>query len=271
MGTLDRLLYVLLAALLATLAFELRDVLVLSNLQWLFVALSVVALPIIVRERRRLYKERLVVAAIAFVCISWISALLAPDFTSNAVKAAVRITAGFIILCISLCVRNSQGLKRVWAVSAVLAALYGMADYAGFGAPQLFRNGNFYYADVMRLSGSFEYPNTAASFFALSLPIVCTAAGPLWVRIGGALIIWSALLMTYSRGAALAVLVLLGIWAARAGPRIILPFLLLCGAVFAGALALHPTLVWRFLGEQGRLAFSVRYEPEVNMMWSRPN
>src|SRR5262245_2089604 len=106
MASLDRFQYILLAALLATLAFEFRSVWILSNLQWLFLALAVVSAPIIIRERRRLLKERVVVAASVFLCVQWISALLAPDFTSNAVKGAVRVTAGFIILCASLCARG---------------------------------------------------------------------------------------------------------------------------------------------------------------------
>src|SRR5205807_2541248 len=122
---LEHLQYVLLAAVLATLAFEFRYVLVLSNLQWLFVALTIISVPIVVRERRHLLKERVVIAAFIFVCVTWLSALLAPDFAANAVKGAVRITAGFVILCISLSVCDAKGLQRIWAISAVAAALYG--------------------------------------------------------------------------------------------------------------------------------------------------
>lgn len=271
MARLDRFLYILLAALLATLPFEFRSSAVLSNLQWLFVALGAVALPIIFRERQRLLGERLVLAALLFVCVQWLSALLAPEFASNAAKGAVRVTAGLIILCASLCVRNSLGLKRIWAVSAVLAALYGIVDLAGFGLPQLFRDVNFYYANVTRLSGSFEYPNIAAAFFALSLPIVSFAAGPLWFRIAGTLIVWSALILTYSRGAAIATILALLIWGLRGRTRIILPLLFLLGGILAAAAILQPTVARRFLGLQSRSAFSVQYEPQFNLLRRSPN
>jgi hypothetical protein len=271
MPRLDRFQYILLAALMATLPFDLQGVPILSNLQWLFVALAVVSLPVIVRERQRLLKERLVIAAFVFVCVQWISALLAPEFTTNAVKAAIRVTAGFMILCASLCVRNSEGLKRIMAISAVFAALYGIADLLGFGFPHLFRDVNFYYANVTRLSGSFEYPNTAAAFFALALPIVWIAAGPLWFRIAGALIVWSALILTYSRGAAIAALLMLALWAARGRVRMTLPLLVLCSGILVTAVVVYPAVAWRFLGLQSHLAFSVRYEPQFNLLRRSPN
>jgi len=271
MARLDRFLYILLAVLLATLPFEFRSTAILSNLQWMFVAVAAVALPIIFRERQRLLGERLVLAAFLFVCVQWLSALLAPEFAANAAKAAVRVTAGFIILCVSLCVRNSLGLKRTLAVSAVAAALYGMVDLAGYGRPQLFRDVNFYYANVTRLSGSFEYPNIAAAFFALSLPIVISAAGPRWFRITGTLIVWSALILTYSRGAVIAAVLMLLIWGVRSRAKIILPLLFLCGGILAVAAVLQPTVARRFLGLQSRFAFSVQYEPQFNLLRRSPN
>ena len=44
--------------------------------------------------------------------------------------------------------------------------------YAGLGATSLFRTEEFYIGQIQRLSGSFEYPNTAAAYFAMSLPFV---------------------------------------------------------------------------------------------------
>src|SRR5262249_21315877 len=125
--------------------------------------------------------------------------------------------------------------------------------------------------NVTRLSGSFEYPNTAAAFFALTLPIVWVAAAPLWLRIAGALIIWSALILTYSRGAAIAALLMLALWAARGGVRMILPLLVLCSGILGTAVVLYPAVAWRFLGLQSRLAFSVRYEPQFNLLRRSPN
>ena len=155
MSVLDRLLVVLLATLVVSLPFDLRDYPIISNLQWVFVAVSMVAVPIIFRERKRLMKDRLVLLALLFVISQWLAAALAPELNGNAIKAAVRVTSGFALLCITLCVPDLRIVLRTWAVSAIAAALYGILDYAGFGLPGLFREREYYFANALRLSGSF--------------------------------------------------------------------------------------------------------------------
>src|SRR3990172_5363722 len=63
MATLERVLKALLIALVAWLPFEFRSFPVLSNLQWLFIAVALAGLPIVIRERKRLLHVRLVIAA----------------------------------------------------------------------------------------------------------------------------------------------------------------------------------------------------------------
>src|SRR6185369_4205210 len=158
----DQILYVLLFALIAMLPFEFRSFPILSNLQWMFIAVAVASLPVVARERKRLLNSRLVGAALLFVVVQWIAAILAPEFTPNAAKAAARVTAGFVLLCATLALRNKGRTLHVWSVAAVFAAVYALADYGGFGLPQLFRDLDYFYiGSVARLSGSFEYPNTA--------------------------------------------------------------------------------------------------------------
>src|SRR5437867_7976586 len=271
MGKPDRILSLLVAVLVAYLPFEFRLFPLLSNLQWLFLAASAAGLPIMIRDRKMLLQDRLVLAALVFVVTQWLAALLAPEFTGNAVKAALRVSAGFTLLCITLCVRDRRGLLQIWAVSALLAAFYAILDYNGFGLAGLFREADFYFGPVVRLSGSFEYPNTAAAFFSLSLPIFWTTAKPQWVRILGSLLIWIALVMTYSRGAILAVLLILLIWALMGRARTAFYCGSLCVAALIGLLPFHPALLERFREQASVKVLSAEYEPEFNLLSERPD
>ena len=271
MGTHDRILYFLLAALVACLPFEVRSLPLLSDLQWLFLCVGAVALPILIRERKKLFQNRLVLAALVFVVIQWLAALLSAEFSLNAIKGAVRVTAGFTLLCSTLSIRDRRGLLHVWAVSAILTALYGLADYNGFGVPGLFRETEFYVGSVLRLSGSFEYPNTAAAFLAMSLPLVWTATKSRWVCVLGSLLIWVALILTYSRGAIIAVVLTLGIWMIVSKARTAFYFGGLAAAAFAALVLLHPSLLQRFRETQPVQALSAEYEPEFNLLRRRPD
>ena len=261
MGKPDRILSLLVAVLVAYLPFEFRLFPLLSNLQWLFLAASAAGLPIMIRDRKMLLQDRLVLAALVFVVTQWLAALLAQEFTGNAVKAALRVS----------CVRDRRGLLQIWAVSALLAAFYAILDYNGFGLAGLFREADFYFGPVVRLSGSFEYPNTAAAFFSLSLPIFWTTAKPQWVRILGSLLIWIALVMTYSRGAILAVLLVLLSWALMGRARTAVYCGSLCVAALIGLLPFHPALLERFREQAPVKVLSAEYEPEFNLLSERPD
>src|SRR5437868_4236941 len=92
----------LLAALVLQIPFEIRYTLLgLSNLQWTFVALVLVSAPALIENRKTLLRQRLIQAALLFVTIQWIAALFAPEFHTNAVKAAIRFTAGLLLLIIA--------------------------------------------------------------------------------------------------------------------------------------------------------------------------
>jgi hypothetical protein len=267
----DRIVYILLATMVASLPFELRDFPILSNLQWLFLALGTCAVPILIRERRRLLGDRLVLAALLFVLTQWLAALLSAEFTLNAIKGAVRVSAGLTLLCVTSCLREKHALLRVWSVSAVLAAVYGILDYNGLGAPGLFRETEFYFGQAMRLSGSFEYPNTAAAYFALSLPVIWTTPKVRIVRVLASIPVWVALVMTYSRGAAIAVLLILLSWGVIGKIRWPLYLTVFYAGAFVAFLVFQPIWLERFKARPPAKSLSAEYEPEFNWLRRAPD
>jgi hypothetical protein len=175
----------------------------LSILQLAFLAAALVATPILARDWRQLARDRLILAGAALVGVFWLSAMLAADYQENAIRGATRVTCGWVLLCIASRVSRRDQIERVWTWTALVASVYAISDYLGFGFRSLFRTDEFWVGETLRLSGSFEYPNTAAAFFAMSLPLV-------WARFRPAcLLVWTVLLLTYSRGAFIGILVVL--------------------------------------------------------------
>src|SRR5262245_22887424 len=81
--------------LVAQIPFELRYTLLgLTNLQWTFLVLALASAPLLIANGGRLSGDRLVQAAALFVATQWAAALYAPEFQSNAFKAALRFSAG---------------------------------------------------------------------------------------------------------------------------------------------------------------------------------
>ncbi len=257
-------------ALVLTLPFELQVFPIFSNLQWLFAVLAVSSVPALFRNRYRLASDRRVIAAGIFVVVQWIAVLSTPQFELNASKALVRVAAGFTLLCIAMALDNRERLARVWCIAAVAASVYGIVDYLGYGAPSFFRNAEFYVGDVRRLSGSFEYPNTAAAYFAMTLPLVWVTLKKSLTKFVASGLIAVALILTYSRGAMAAVALISIVWALRAKSRS--PLLLLGSA--AGLyllLALIQPFLFRRLQEiKPDKALAAEYRPEFNLMRHRP-
>lgn len=181
----------------------------LSNLQWTFAALALACIPLLIRNRDALIRDRLVQAAAVFVTIQWMVALMAPEFHANAMKGAVRFTAGLLLLAIVRASASEKLISKTWVIASAAAALYGLAEYAGFGLPRLFRMEEFYIGQVQRLSGSFEYPNTAAAYFTMSLPIVWWSSFRPYLRVAAVFLLWCATVLTFSKGALLAVPIVL--------------------------------------------------------------
>ena len=267
----DWLAYLILVALVALLPFELRTFPLASSLQWLFVLLATLSIPILVRERKKLLGDRLVIAGLVFAGSQWLSAALASEFQTNAALGALRITMGLVLLCVTLCLRDRRVLMRVWCVSAICAAIYALLDYYGLGIPDLFRRDEFYAGAVRRLSGSFEYPNTAAAFFAMSLPLVWATLKTRWIRISVSFLLLLVLILTYSRGAIIAVLVMLTIWALAGRSRSAFLFTALATATIIGFLIFQPFLIKRFADEPAVQAFASECDPEFNRLRLPPD
>ena len=181
----------------------------LTNLQWTFLLVAVSGAPILVKNWNRLASDRLVQAAALFISIQWMAAAFAPEFHTNAVKGAIRFTVGLAILVLFRCLTDRGPLYRIWAIASGLAAAYALADYAGLGVPWFFRDQEFYLGQVRRLSGSFEYPNTAAAYYAVSLPLVYWSSLRSLLKWVIIFMLWTALILTFSQGALVAVVLVL--------------------------------------------------------------
>jgi hypothetical protein len=200
-----------LAAVVAQIPFELRFTLLgLSNLQWTFVLLVLLSMPALLQHMRKLAGDRIIQVGGAFITVQWVAALLdSPELRINAIKASIRFTAGFLLLLIVRISGNQTWVRRVWVIASAAAAAYALTSYAGLGSGWLFRTEEFYTGQIQRLSGSFEYPNTAAAYFAISLPLVWWGSFRLIVRCVAAVLLWCAIILTLSKGALIAASVVL--------------------------------------------------------------
>src|SRR5438132_13435859 len=270
MSRLEKFPAIVLAAIVAMLPFEFRSFPIISNLQWSFVGVALVSLPLLYRQRYRLLQYRLVITAAVFVFMQCAAALATVEFRPNAAKGAVRVVAGFVLFCIALCIRNRDSLMRVWCVAAGAAAVYGLVDYAGLGVPDLFRTAEFYFIDVLRLSGSFDYPNTAAAFFAMSLPVVWLTPKNVSVRFAISALVLVALFLTYSRGAVVALALMLLVWAVGGKSKDVLSLGGLGIGLYVALAVVQPFLIQRLRQPQPDKALAADYNPEFNLMHHRP-
>jgi O-antigen ligase len=242
MSLTERLRTVVWTALLLQIPFELKDTLLgLSNLQWTFIFLVLINLPSLYQHRKSLIADRLVQAAGVFVVLQWLAATYAPEFNNNAYKAAIRFSAGALLLVMARISPERTSMLRTWTYASMTAAIYALISEAGLGIPGLFRDSEFFVAQVQRLSGSFEYPNVAAAYFAISLPLVWWSPVRPALRWTAAILLWIALVLTFSRGAAAALLTVIMVemtwlWTRRQNWR--LP----AGLIAAGAIAAALTI-----------------------------
>jgi O-antigen ligase len=227
-------------------------------------------LPLVIRNARTLVTNPMVVAVVIFAAIQWACAFIAVDFGANTVKAALRYSAGAWLVCAFVTLGDRRQLLKTWSIASIVAAAYALVDYAGHGFPSLFREMEFYFHDVQRLSGSFEYANTAAAYFAISLPIVWMTVRNNIIRVGGAALLWSVLVLTFSRGAFVAVFLVLAIWYAVS--RSVKPLQLgALGLLTYFAFAIHlPVLVERATGTTVPPMIRAEYLVEFNHLSERP-
>ncbi len=268
----------LVAALVALLPFEpLAPVLGLSLLQWVFAFLVAFSLPGLWQHRSVLGRKPVFIAALAFTALAAVSLLASGPYLANSAKALVRIAAGVYLLAVALTCQRPKPLARVWCGAAVLASAYAIADFAGFGLAGLFRDQEFYVGTVRRLSGSFEYPNAAAAYFAMSLPLLWSVPRRPGFRYAGTLLVWVALVLTFSRGAAVAVLVALafGAWLSRrtesrcdprSGHRRWIWLGVASSIVYVVLGLFEPLLIDRLGTSPARAPVAADYEPRFNTL-----
>jgi hypothetical protein len=258
--------HLLLTAMVVQLPFELRYTLFgLTNLQWTFVALVLAGIPLLVQNRKELMSDRLLRAVAVFILMQWLAVLVAPQFQVNASKAAARLTAGLLLIAIAKCLGVASRF-RTWALAAGAAAGYALVDYAGYGWPWLFRTEEFYLGQIRRLSGSFEYPNIAAAYFAVSLPIIWWSGLQSKLRTALAFVIWCATILTFSNGALLAI-PLAALIALR---KAALPLLAIGIAAYVVMAPVNPYLAERLYKPGLRNPIAVKYAPDWNQFQQKP-
>jgi hypothetical protein len=260
----------LFAAVVLQIPFEFRWTLLgLSNLQWTFVGLAVCSIPLLFKNRRPLMHDRLIQAAALFVAIQWAAAVYAPDFHTNAIKASVRFTAGFILLAIVRAANAEKFIVKYWVIAASVAAAYALFAYAGLGLSELFRTEEFYIGQIQRLSGSFEYPNTAAAYFAMSLPIVWWSPLRLVLRLCASFVLWCATVLTFSKGALVAIPVALLLARSKEWKRAVV--LVTIGiASYLILLPLNPYLIERIHAPAERNTTAAEYGTDWNTLQQQP-
>jgi hypothetical protein len=251
-------------ALIIQVPFELRYTLFgLSNLQWTFVLLLLASLPTLIANWKSLASDRLVQATAVFVALQWLAAAYAPEFHTNAFKAAARFTVGFLLVAIT---KHVAEATKAWAIAAIVAAVYALSDYSGFGLPWLFRTDEFYIGQIQRLSGSFEYPNVAATYFAMSLPIVWWNGFRPVLRLLFAFVICCTIVLTFSK-AALAAVPLVALIAMR---KSAIPLVATGVAAYVALLPLNPYLIERIFGPARRNPIAVEYKTDWNQLQQQP-
>jgi hypothetical protein len=91
-----------------------------------------------------------------------------------------------------------------------------------------------------------------------------------WIRISTSILVWVALILTYSRGALIAVLLTMAIWAIVMRARSALVLSGLCLAVVCAFLVFQPFLARRFEDKPPVKAFAAEYSPQYNKLRRRP-
>jgi len=224
-----------------------------------------------------------IVLGALFLAGVFVSALLAPEFRTNALLAALRTASG-IALTLAVTLTASQPGARgvpkgvVWLTAALLAggaaaAALGLAELlAGAALPWLapVRVAPTVAGPFLRLSGPFDYANQAAMYLEATLPLLLAVVAAAWeagrrpvvVAAAAVLVLYTlATLLTFSRSGLVTLILVLSAVALllrrRTGRQ---PRLLFAG----GAL-----LVLLLVGLQAAVspAFAMRLTSESDNNW----
>lgn len=141
----------------------------------------------------------------------FLSALLAPEFQGNALRAALRTLVGMLLIPAVLLLVPSR--KAWWGV--VVATVVGGMVAAAIGLSEVFVAYDFEWlrpwrstptvaGPFLRLAGPFDYANQAAMFFEATLPLMVALGVVAW-RNGQRLVAfgWGIALLLYAQAAIL--------------------------------------------------------------------
>jgi hypothetical protein len=218
-SALRRVAWVLLLATLLLLPFEYWlpklpvGRLTITSLEAVWMAAVLAWMATLAIERRPPRVGRVVLAALGVMLVAGIaSALLAPGLNQESLIFVGRSAAGWLLfLAASDLVTDTADIRMVLiaiVVGASISALIGLAFIVSPDLSRALSVHQFVAAGAPRLSGTFDYPNTAAMSFEasalLSLALIALerrrALMWLWVALGAVLVL--AMLLTLSRGAA---------------------------------------------------------------------
>ncbi|HEY2931591.1 MAG TPA: O-antigen ligase family protein [Acidobacteriota bacterium] len=223
---------------------------------------------------RQILRERVWASAVCFILALFLSAFLQKTYRVNALKFSLRMLAGiFLAWSIASLVRRDgrwrENLLALFAVTGGLAALLGLLEWRlspdATAWSWLFRGPPHWIGGLKRLTGTFEYPNTAASFFLFSLAasISLGLSGKKFFRIVSFILVL-ALVLTCSRGALIAgaTSLLLVAFSRRDTEkrREMIAWACLLGAMYGLALWFMPRLTHRLTSENDTRWLGARYE-----------
>src|SRR4051794_18082912 len=183
-----------------------------TSLEAVWTAAILAWLLTLVAQRRRPKVGRVVIAALAVMLVTGIvSAVLANGENTQALIFVGRSATGWLLfLAVGDLVGDAKALRSVLIAIVAGASISAVIGLAFMVAPDLARTlsvHQFVAAGAARLSGTFDYPNTAAMAFEASalLAVALVALEKrraltwLWVAVTTLLVL--AMLLTLSRGA----------------------------------------------------------------------
>lgn len=183
------LLLISLAMLAFSLPFELDaplwqlGPLVITNVELLlFLTLALTAVSLLIFNLKWVQPDRYWWWLLLFTAGLFLSALLAPQWASNAFKAALRLISGMLLALAVLQIIRQRGDGR--AISIVLITGGLIATFIGWWEISqselvwagLFRSHITRVGSFLRLTGTFDYANQAAMFIEATLPFLLAAA-----------------------------------------------------------------------------------------------
>jgi O-antigen ligase len=208
--------------------------------------------------------------AVAFLLVNFLSAAAAAHPRAEPLKFSLRVMAGVAAFSAASVALRGDAVKR-WlqflVASATVVSLLGLAELAEVPGVSLltpwFREHDFRVGGSLRLAATFAYPNIAAAFLVTAVP---GAAGYALHRASAMalpLLLFVAIVLTYSRAAVMAAfftLVPLALWCWRARDRAAGVRLAALGSVM-GAIWLVVTF--------GAPSFRLRTISENDLSWYR--